>query len=142
MILDPTASRERFLFDHAGRWLSRDEQTRALTYLELQRMLLLVYTSCGWFFNDISGIETIQIMKYAARAIDLMDQLGLRSVRDQFLEILGEARSNRTEIRTGADVYRRFVEPLNPKFTSASTQVVVTEPSHEPAKLATEFSPG
>ena len=116
LILDPTASRERFLFDHAGRWLSRDEQTRALTYLELQRMLLLVYTSCGWFFNDISGIETIQIMKYAARAIDLMDQLGLRSVRDQFLEILGEARSNRSEIGTGADVYHRFVESLNPNY--------------------------
>jgi len=142
LILDPTASRERFLFDRAGRWLSRAEQEHALTYLELQRMLLLMYTSCGWFFNDISGIETIQIMKYAARAIDLMDQLSLPSVRDQFLEILGEARSNRPEMRTGADIYLRFVEPMNPKFTGALTQVVVTEPSHEPAKLATEFSPG
>jgi len=116
LVLDPQHSREQFLFEHAGRWLSADEQWRALTYLELQRMLLLMYTSCGWFFNDISGIETIQILKYAARAIDLMDQLNLPPVRDQFLEILSEAKSNRLEMGTGADIYRRFVEPLNPNY--------------------------
>jgi alpha-amylase/alpha-mannosidase (GH57 family) len=116
LVLDSTESREKLLFDHAGRWLSRDEQTRALTYLELQRMLLLMYTSCGWFFNDISGIETIQILKYAARAIDLMEQLRLPSVRDKVLEILHEAKSNRPGMGTGADIYRRFVEPSNPSF--------------------------
>ena len=75
-------------------------------------MLLLMYTSCGWFFNDISGIETIQILKYASRAIDLMEQLRLPSVRDRFLEILAAARSNRPEMGTGADIYEQFVEPL------------------------------
>jgi alpha-amylase/alpha-mannosidase (GH57 family) len=116
LVLDPSASREEFLFAHCGRWLRADEQTRALTYLELQRMLLLMYTSCGWFFNDISGIETIQILKYAARAIDLMDQLGLPRVRERFLGLLAEARSNRAEMGSGADIYRRFVEPLNPNY--------------------------
>jgi alpha-amylase/alpha-mannosidase (GH57 family) len=126
LILDPAKSREHFLFDHAGRWPSGNEQERALAYLELQRMLLLMYTSCGWFFNDISGIETIQIMKYAARAIDLMDQLGLPSVRDKFLEILGEAKSNRPETGTGADIFRQFVEPSNPQFSGRkpSTEVL------------------
>ena len=112
LILDPDLSREHFLFEHAGRLLSADEQRRALTYLEIQRMLLLTYTSCGWFFNDISGIETIQILRYAGRAIDLIDQLNLPSARDRFLEILSEAKSNRAEMGTGADIYRRFVEPL------------------------------
>jgi alpha-amylase/alpha-mannosidase (GH57 family) len=112
LILDQNESRERFLFDRAGRWLSADEQWRALTYLELQRMLLLMYTSCGWFFNDISGIETIQILKYAGRAIDLMAQLGLPSAREKFLEILSDARSNRPEIGTGAHIFRRCVDPL------------------------------
>ncbi|MGZ8843595.1 MAG: DUF3536 domain-containing protein [Pyrinomonadaceae bacterium] len=112
LVLDQNASRETFLFDQAGRWLTSEEQTRALTYLELQRMLLLMYTSCGWFFNDISGIETIQILKYAARAIDLTEQLRLPSVRERFLEILSEATSNRAEMGTGADIFRRFVEPL------------------------------
>jgi len=114
LILDPVASREEFLLAQAGRWLPGDQQTRALSYLELQRMLLLMYTSCGWFFNDISGIETIQILKYAARAIDLMDQLGLPSIRGPFLEILAEAKSNRADLGTGADIFRQSVEPLNP----------------------------
>jgi alpha-amylase/alpha-mannosidase (GH57 family) len=112
LILGRDESREEFLFDHAGRWLSSDEQHRALSYLELQRMLVLMYTSCGWFFNDISGIETIQILGYAGRAIDLMDQLGLPSVRDRFLEILSEAKSNKAEMGSGADIYRKFVEQL------------------------------
>jgi hypothetical protein len=47
-------------------------------------MLLLMYTSCGWFFNDISGIETIQILRYAGRAIDLMEQLGCPRHSDDF----------------------------------------------------------
>jgi alpha-amylase/alpha-mannosidase (GH57 family) len=124
LVLDQYRSREEFLAAHAGRWLLADEQTRALAYLELQRMLLLMYTSCGWFFNDLSGIETIQILKYAARAIDLMDQLGLPSARDRFLKVLEHAQSNRTEMGTGADIYRRFAEPL--KMTRQSEEVLAT----------------
>jgi alpha-amylase/alpha-mannosidase (GH57 family) len=124
LVLDPRHSREHFLFEHAGRWLSSDERWRALTYLELQRMLLLMYTSCGWFFNDISGIETIQILKYAARAIDLMDQLGLPSARVRFLAILGEAKSNRPELGTGADIFRRLVEPTNPRYQGTGSRLV------------------
>ncbi len=114
LVLEQHHSREQFLFEHAGRWLSADEQWRALTHLELQRMLLLMYTSCGWFFNDISGIETLQILKYAGRAIDLMEQLGLPPVRERFLKILAEAKSNRPEMESGADIFKRFVEPLKP----------------------------
>ncbi|HMG73799.1 MAG TPA: DUF3536 domain-containing protein [Pyrinomonadaceae bacterium] len=124
LVLNQNHSREEFLRDHAGRGLSTDEQWRALTYLELQRMLLLMYASCGWFFNDISGIETIQILKYAARAIDLMDQLGLPSVRGRFLEILAEAKSNRHEMGTGADIYRRFAEPRGPSHRELETAVI------------------
>ncbi len=120
LILNPHASREEFLFNHAGRWLSGDEQQRALTYLELQRMLLLMYTSCGWFFNDISGIETIQILRYAGRAIDLMNQLGLPSACERFVEILSEAKSNRSELGTGADIYRKFVEEARAGSTELS----------------------
>jgi alpha-amylase/alpha-mannosidase (GH57 family) len=112
LIQNPVASREEFLFAHAGRWLSANEQTQALAYLELQRMLLLMYTSCGWFFNDISGIETIQILRYAGRAIDLMDQLGLPSASERFLAILSDAKSNRPEMGNGADIFQEFVEPL------------------------------
>jgi alpha-amylase/alpha-mannosidase (GH57 family) len=124
LILNPNQLREQFLHDQAGRWLSMDEVWRALTYLELQRMLLLMYTSCGWFFNDNSGIETIQILKYAGRAIDLMEQLGLPPARARFLEILTAAKSNRPEMGTGADIFERFVEPL--KTEKHIKEVLVT----------------
>jgi alpha-amylase/alpha-mannosidase (GH57 family) len=117
LILDPNESREQFLCEHAGRWLPAKEQTLALTYLELQRMLLLMYTSCGWFFNDLAGIETIQILKYAGRALDLMAQLGMPSLRGRFLEMLSEAISNRPEMGNGAVIFRHFVEPLRPAET-------------------------
>jgi alpha-amylase/alpha-mannosidase (GH57 family) len=116
LVLDAQKSREEFLWRHAPRELTQEEQRRALLFLELQRNALLMYTSCGWFFNDISGIEPVQILKYAARAIDLMNQLELPSPRERFLEILSAAKSNRREYGNGADIYRRLVEPSNPSF--------------------------
>jgi hypothetical protein len=67
-----------------------------------------MFTSCGWFFSDLAGIETIQVMRYAKRVIDLMDQLGLEPPRKTFLEIMSEARSNRPQKGTGADIFLRL----------------------------------
>ena len=75
--------------------------------LEMQRSALLMFTSCGWFFSDLAGIETIQIMRYAARVIDLLDQLDLEPPRQRFLELISEAKSNRPEKGNGADIFRR-----------------------------------
>jgi alpha-amylase/alpha-mannosidase (GH57 family) len=123
LILDQFESRESFLKLHAPRELSRAEQQRALLFLELQRNTLLMYTSCGWFFSDISGIEPVQILKYACRAIEIMNDLGLASTRARFLEILSDARSNRPELGNGADIYRQFVEPSNPSFETGSKEL-------------------
>ena len=57
LLLDEKKSREQFLEAHAPRPLTRDEQQRALRFLELQHSALLMYTSCGWFFNDISELS-------------------------------------------------------------------------------------
>jgi alpha-amylase/alpha-mannosidase (GH57 family) len=111
VILDSsTKSRDEFLRRHAGRQLSAAEETRAFTFLEMQRSAMLMYTSCGWFFADLSGIETQQVLKYAGRVMDLREDLGLPSIKDRFLEILSEAQSNISELGNGADIYRRFVE--------------------------------
>jgi alpha-amylase/alpha-mannosidase (GH57 family) len=110
LILDQGRSREEFFSRHAKRPLTWTHQKRALTLLELQRHSLLMYTSCGWFFSEISGIETVQIMKYAARVIELLEGLGLPSPRAQFLERLAAARSNIAGNGTGADVYLRLAE--------------------------------
>src|SRR5580692_11225478 len=111
LILDPSAPRKKFLDKQAGRELSELEQVKALTLLEIQRNAMLMYTSCGWFFTEISGIETVQVLKYAARIFDLMQTLGFESPEAPFLEILSEAQSNVPEFGNGADIYRRFAEP-------------------------------
>lgn len=107
---DP-AFRDAFLDRHARRRLDEASRTRALTVLEAQRAAMLMYTSCGWFFSDISRIESLQVMKYAGRVLDFMADLGAAAPVDRFLEVLAEARSNIPAIGNGADVYRRFVHP-------------------------------
>ncbi|HEV2829916.1 MAG TPA: DUF3536 domain-containing protein [Pyrinomonadaceae bacterium] len=126
LVLDQFKSREFFLRSHAPRELSSEEQRKALLFLELQRNTLLMYTSCGWFFSDISGIEPIQVLKYACRAIEIINELGLASARARFLEILSEARSNRPELGNAADIYRQVVEPSSPFFKTGSEELAGT----------------
>jgi len=79
--------------------------------LDAQRNALLMYTSCGWFFNDLAGIETVQILRYAARAIDLYQQLGEEPPVDAFLERLAEARSNDPAVGDGRRLWFDQVLP-------------------------------
>lgn len=124
LVLDPQDSREAFLLRHARRTLATRDQWRALMHLELQRNSLLMFTSCGWFFSEISGIETVQVLRYAARLIDLSTQLGLAPPRKQFLELLSEAKSNRSEMGTGADIYLRYAETQSPGSLSVGNAEV------------------
>jgi alpha-amylase/alpha-mannosidase (GH57 family) len=103
-------SAEAYLVQEGGRALSQKEQRIALQLLEIQRNSLLMFTSCGWFFSDLGGIETVQVMRYAARVIELQKELGIETPRARFLEILSEARSNVIEKGTGADIFLRLVE--------------------------------
>ena len=91
--------------------LEQDQKVRAMELLEIQRQAMLMYTSCGWFFSEISGIETVQIMKYAARVMQLAKSFVKKDLEEKFLEILSEAKSNIAEFGTGKDVYERFVKP-------------------------------
>jgi hypothetical protein len=104
VVLHPRA-RESFLRRHS---VKAGEESRVLNLLEMQRSALLMFTSCGWFFSDLAGIETIQVMRYAARVIDLMNRLGLDPPQKRFLEMMSEARSNRLEKGTGADIFLRL----------------------------------
>lgn len=111
VVLDDARAREAFLTRHAIGSLSPDDKARVLKLLEMQRSALLMFTSCGWFFSDLAGIETIQIMRYAARVIDLENQLGIEAPREEFLELMAEARSNQPKKGSGADIFLRFAEP-------------------------------
>ncbi|PYS98863.1 MAG: glycoside hydrolase, partial [Acidobacteria bacterium] len=110
LLADRAASREEFLRRHATHKLSREEEARALTLLEAQRTALAMYASCGWFFNDISGIETLQTLRHAGRLIELMGESRLDPPVARFLEIISEAKSNVAEKGSGADIFLRTVE--------------------------------
>jgi alpha-amylase/alpha-mannosidase (GH57 family) len=113
VILDrSTENVERFLASHATRNLSATERVTLFELMELERHTQLMYTSCGWFFDDIAGIETIQIIAYAGRVLQLAAQLFGEpgaALEAEFLGMLELAQSNVPEIGSGADVYRKFV---------------------------------
>lgn len=102
---------KRFQQDNFKTELSAEEKVSAMELLEIQRQAMLMYTSCGWFFSEISGIETTQIMKYAARAMQLASNFTNKDYETKFLEILSQAQSNFKEYGNGKDIFERFVKP-------------------------------
>jgi alpha-amylase/alpha-mannosidase (GH57 family) len=112
VVLDRSpAAIDAFLSRHASRKLREPQVIDALKLLEMQRHLMLMYTSCGWFFDELSGIETVQVMAYAGRAVQLAREAAGENLESEFLERLAQARSNLPEMGDGRDIYRRFVGP-------------------------------
>ncbi len=102
---------EQFLAEHQLSALSHDEQVRVLRLLEMQRHLMLMYTSCGWFFDEPTGPETVQILQYAGRAVQLGQQLFGGDREQQFLQCLEAVHSNIPEVGNGRQIYEKFVTP-------------------------------
>ncbi len=105
---DP-ANVERFLRRHAARELTDEDKITVLRLMELQRHAMLMYTSCGWFFDELSGIETVQVIQYAGRAIQLAQEVFGDHIEEQFLERLAMAKSNLPEHGDGRQIYEKFV---------------------------------
>ena len=102
---------ERF-FSERIRWdLAREDKARILGLLEMQRCALLMYTSCGWFFDELSGLEPVQVMMYAARALQLAAVVGKTDMEAEYLRILERAQSNLPAMKNGAAVYQALVKP-------------------------------
>jgi alpha-amylase/alpha-mannosidase (GH57 family) len=112
LLLDRGKSKETFFENHSRTQLSDIEKTRVLTLLEMQHNSLLMFTSCAWFFSELSGIETVQIMRYAARVLELYGQLGWSPPRAKFLELMSLAHSNIREKGSGADIFQLEAERL------------------------------
>jgi len=110
VILDRSpAAIEAFLSRHCSRTLSPDERITVLKLLEAQRHSLLMYTSCGWFFDELSGIETVQVMQYADRAIQLAMEVCGGNIQDTFTAMLLKAKSNIREHSHGGHIYDKLV---------------------------------
>lgn len=106
---DETVS--EFFSEHQARELNEADRICALRLLEMQRHAMLMFTSCGWFFDEISGIETVQVIQYAARAMQLAAELGGEHLEPRFLETLEKAKSNIPEHQNGRVIYEKFVKP-------------------------------
>jgi alpha-amylase/alpha-mannosidase (GH57 family) len=112
IIVDRSPDRiNAFLSRHATRPLNSEDEITVLKLMELQRNTMLMYTSCGWFFDELSGLETVQVMQYAGRVLQLADQLFSEAFEPGFLERLELARSNIPEHRDGRIIYEEFVRP-------------------------------
>ena len=111
VVLDRDGHLGRFLARHATHELDTAETSRALHLLEMQRHSLLMDTSCGWFFDELSRIEPVQVLRYAARAIQLARDLTGDDLEPQFLSRLATAESNEPAYRDGRRIYDRQVRP-------------------------------
>jgi hypothetical protein len=125
VILNRTSKNiETFLRKHAVKKLSKNEMASALKLLEMQRNAMLMYTSCGWFFDDISGIETIQIMQYALKTIQYAEDLQGLSLNPEYLKFLKDARSNTSE--STVEIYRMFVETARSDLLRVGTHYCIS----------------
>ncbi len=100
-----------FINKAAGRELPCEDKSTFLKLMEMQRMAMLMYTSCGWFFDNISGIETVQVMQYASRAIQLHQEITKTDLHGGFEAILKEAPANVASLKNGQDVFEAYVKP-------------------------------
>jgi hypothetical protein len=105
------ATLDKFLANHARRGLSEAEIGTVLSLLEMQRHAMLMYTSCGWFFDELSGLETVQVIMYAGRTLQLAQRLFPDHHEQTFRELLKAAKSNIPEYGDGAQIFDRFVKP-------------------------------
>ena len=100
---------EAFFSKFASRPLNKAEKVRALELLEMQKNAMLMFTSCGWFFADISRIESLQNLRYAARAAETMHRLGFENADRAFLSLLEMAQSNYPEAESGLKLYQKIL---------------------------------
>jgi len=121
-----TESVEGFLHRHARHQLTPADTILALKLLELQRHAMLMFTSCGWFFDELSRIETVQVLQYAGRAIQLAQEVLGDHIEPHFLEILEKAKSNLRQHGDGRRLYESCVRPAMVDLTKVAAHYVIS----------------
>jgi alpha-amylase/alpha-mannosidase (GH57 family) len=112
----------RFLAHHADEGA---DVVRILELMEMQRNAMLMYTSCGWFFSDLSGIETVQVLQYAGRVVQLAERIGGQPLEPGFLGRLDAARSNIPERGSGRQIYDQEVAAARVELSRVAAHYAV-----------------
>ena len=140
VLLERTSARQEAFLDERSRGpLDEPQRVRALRLLESQRNALLMYTSCGWFFDDLGGVETVQVIQYAARALELARDAGGGDHEAGFVERLSVARGNVPDHADGGEVYRRFAAAARLDLAGIAAHYAVRrlfDPDDESARVA------
>ncbi len=113
---------QRFFAAHSRHELTDAEREQAKLLMAAAHHGMSMFTSCGWFFDDLSGLETVQVMRYAARAAELLEQLGGGVVTEELIDRLAVAHSNLLEQGDGRMVWQQHVEPARRDVLLASTR--------------------
>ena len=110
IILDPSEeSKARFFYFNAKYYLNKEEVDKCIKLLEMQRYSMLMFTSCGWFFADISGIETVKILEYANRAVEIAKEFTDEPIERDLIRDLSKARSNIKKYKSDKEIYIKNV---------------------------------
>lgn len=140
VILDRSKSGvERFLAKHSSKELFTNEKVIILKLLEMQRHSMLMHASCGWFFDDISGIEAVQIMRHAARAMQIAKEVSGIDLEPEYKQILAKATSNVSVLQNGAKIFDEFVKttgvPLLKIGVHHAISSIFDESSTKPSRI-------
>ena len=112
VLLDPSKREiEKFLTRHQRKPLRAEDIVEVWKLLEAEKFSMFMYTSCGWFFDELSGIEPVQCMKFARRAMEMVQPYLKIPLEEHVLKILADAKSNLPEQGTGADIFRQWAKP-------------------------------
>ena len=114
-----------FLDGHVGTSLSDQERTKVIRMLEMQRQAMLMYTSCAWFFDEVSGIETVQVMQYADRAVQLAERESNARIQEKFLKKLEKSKSNVGKHQNAAEIYKKWIGPKRLSLTKVGMHYAV-----------------
>jgi alpha-amylase/alpha-mannosidase (GH57 family) len=141
VILDRSPSNvEAFLDAHARKQFSVADKVRVLKLFEIQRHAQLMYTSCGWFFDEVSGIETTQVLQYAGRAVQLHMEVFGESLQDELVRRLSAAKSNIPERSDGGAVFREWVKPMEAGLLEAGAHYVLRSLVEQPGGSSQVYS--
>jgi|GEM_PF-268619 len=116
---------DRFFEKHAKRPLNPQDKSRAIALLEMQKYAMFMFTSCGWFFSEISRLEATQNLKYAARAIELASAFGYDSIEGNFVALLEKAPSNNTALSDGGKIYAALARPAAQNVRTVTAEYAI-----------------
>ncbi|MGB8770178.1 MAG: DUF3536 domain-containing protein [Candidatus Korobacteraceae bacterium] len=126
VVLDRSeSSLQTFFAKHGKAEMTDTDTVTALALLEMQRHAMLMYTSCGWFFDELSGIETVQTIMYAGRALQLAHLLFPDHSEEKFKELLALAKSNLGEHGDGARIFEKWVKPAEVNLLAVAAHYAI-----------------